>query len=239
MNEEIIIDKIKAILTDRNVLILAFYTIVVAYVIYRALNSLKNESTIQINQESLDAQLREQNLQERIGLKFGVPRECLIDQVREIGIDIENKSQRDTLYVYWDQSSMTDLYGRSRRIIRIIPGMTLDLFQSQVDSVIAAGKTLRERITAEDVLKRQGEDGALKIDAPLFDLSRLKKGSSTDKKRYAEFLNQSLTFQFSIRLVLRVFDPATQMGSAVPYSVSCDFTIKKQPWTEAVRWKAK
>src|SRR6476469_1561490 len=230
MNEEIIIAKIKSILTDRNVLILSFYIIVVSYVIYRALNSLKNESTIQINQQSLEAQLRELNLQDRLALKFGVPGECLIDQVREIEINIENKSERDTLYVYWDQSSITDLYGRSRRIIRVIPGMTLDLFQSQVDSVIAGGKTLKERITAEDVLRRQGEDGALKIQAPLFDLSKLKKGSAADKKQYAEFLNQSITLQFSIRLVLRVFDPATQMGSAVPYSVSCDFIIKKQPW---------
>nr|WP_290227200.1 hypothetical protein [Trichocoleus desertorum] len=205
-----------------DLLILAIYIICVTYVINEAIKSLDARFTVRFESDDLKQQLQDQNLQDTIGVGFGLAsRYTKPDELQKLPIIISNRSSRYSIYVDWDHSSFTDFGGRSRRVIRLMPGLTTDLFQPQVFSVIAPGKTLQEAVTAEDVLKREAD--AVKVGGPLVNLGSLK--TAADKK------------EFSLRLVLRVFDPVGGGGGDRFHSLSCKFAARRLPWTDALPWK--
>ncbi|MBD1860454.1 MULTISPECIES: hypothetical protein [Trichocoleus] len=207
-----------------DLLILAIYIICVTYVINEAIKSLDARFTVRFEPDDLKQQLQEQNLQDTLGVGFGLAaRYTKPDELQKLPIIISNRSSRYSIYVDWDHSSFADFDGRSRRVIRLMPGLTTDLFQPQVFSVIAPGKTLKEAVTAEDTLKRESDAGAVKVGAPLVNLASLK--TAMDKK------------EFSLRLVLRVFDPVGGGGGDRFHVLSCKFTARRLPWTDALPWK--
>lgn len=212
-------------MNDRNLLILTVYIICVVYVFYRIIKSIDNQLEIGLDRESLNIQLDAQGLKDLMTIEFKLQEQYQPEQLRELPIAIENKSPASSISVDWDQSSLTDFDGRSRRVIRLIPAMRLDLFQSQVLSVIPPTQTLQERLTAEDVLK-PNSDGALEITSPLFNLDQLKKASERRDR-------------FSLRLILQVYNPGAAAVSRRPYALSCEFTVNKLPWTDALDWKPK
>jgi hypothetical protein len=205
---------------DWNLLILTVYIISVIYVFYRAIKSVDNQLRIELDKDSLAQQIDAQGLKDLIEIKFKPKKRYQADQVRDLSIDIENKSQTYSISVDWDQSSLTNFDGRSRRVIRLMPGMTLDLFQPQALSVIAPSKTLKEYFTAEDALKRNSE-GVLEIASPLFSPDKLRKASERGD-------------QFLLRLILQVSDPASGTGGGRLYALLCEFKVIKLPWTDAL-----
>ncbi len=224
-------------MNQRDLLILFIYSIVVIFVFFRMIESLEKEVGIQLNQESLNKQIAKQNLQDVINITFRLLKTYQLEKLYELPIAIENKSKTYSVYVDWDASSITDFIGRSRRVVRLPPGTTLDLLQPQVFSFIAPNKILRETITAEDILKRTSDTGTLKTAAPLFDMSRLAKGPLVEKKRYREFVAQAITLPFSLQLLLRLFEYGG--GASSTHILYCEFQIRRLTWIETLRWKPK
>lgn len=214
---------------DRNLFILTVYIICVTYVLYRVFKSVdRNQVIVHLDRESLNGQLEAQNLKERVDIQFKLEKRYQLDRLRELSIQIDNKSPDHPIDVDWDRSSLTDFDGRSRRVIRLTPSMILDLSQRQVFSFIGAGKTLKEKLTVEDVLQRDSQTDVLKISAPIFDPSKLKKLSGTEN-----------TLQFSLMLVLHLLRSTGETGNSVIHILSCDFTVKKAPWTDVMSWKSR
>lgn len=237
-------------MNNLNLLLLAIYFICVIYVLYQAIESLDDKFTVQLNFNALKEEIQSNNLQDFIGIRFNFERRYKLDELKRLAISIENKSDQYSVYVDWDNSSITDLSGRSRRMVRLTPGMMIDLSQPQIFSLIAPQQTLKELLTAEDVLKRKSEAGALDIAGLLIDIPRLERGAPLDRKRYAEFIDLKTALFFSLRLALRwselgpfdrPFDRAAPRDAvALPPDyrvyVNCQFEIKKLPWTDALPW---
>ena len=206
-----------------NLLIFTSYCISVSYVFYRAIKSIDNQLRIKFNQEFIDSQLEAQQIKSLISIQFKLKERYQTDHLRDLQIAIKNQSETASITVDWDQSSLTDFDGRSRRVIRLIPGMTLDLFQPQASSIIAATQTLKERLTAEDILKRNSS-GVLEIASSLFKPKRFEKASEKGE-------------QFYLRLFIKIFDPALINPAIRSYTLSCQFTVEKLPWTDALQPK--
>lgn len=238
-------------LTDRNLLILTLYFIGVAYILYRATNSVQDRVRIKLVQDDLNRQLEAEKLKDNLGIGFKLLPEYRLDNLESLSVEIQNKSSMmDIIYIDWDRSSLTDLDGKSRRIIRIIPGMTFDLFQPQAKTFIGGGQSLKVDITTEDVLKR-GSDNILKISSPLFALTSLKNGRPEQKKKYSNFMSRSKPLEFALTLVLEVNRIEGAPKDAVPkeqassstktatkmHIVNCNFVVDKEPWLDAVSWK--
>ncbi|OLP17226.1 hypothetical protein BST81_17955 [Leptolyngbya sp. 'hensonii'] len=232
-------------MTNLDLLLLAVYFIVVFRVLYEAFKSLDDKFSVSVDQGLLDQELQDKHfgdisLKTSVNLKFNFDPRYKLGDLKKFSINIENKTQDRSLYVDWDSSSLTDLGGRSRRVIRIPPNMTIDLFQAQASSVIAPGQTLRESITAEDLLKPKSDDaGVLEISAsdPLVNIKKLddKKSPEKDKARYAKFMSEEDTLDFSLRLALCSAAPHSGMVGQTVY-ILCKFVLKKLPWTDAFPW---
>jgi len=224
---------------NRNLLILTVYLIVVVYTLFQMILSLAEEVSIKLDKESLNSQLVVQNLQDIIAIQFRFERSFPLVQLRELAINIENKSPNRLIAVEWDACSLTDFSGRSRRVVRLPPGMMLDLSQKQVPSPINPNQTLKERITAEDILQRDADSGALKIAGVLLDIPKLKQGIPTERKRYNEFATGKADFDFTLQLRLRLLETNHSTHEPVFCTLACHFTIKKLTWIEALRAKPK
>ena len=65
------------------------------------------------------------------------------DDLKELSMSIENKSDSIAIYVDWDNSSFVVEHSKqSRRVIRKSPDLTRDLAIPQVPTIIAPKKTL-------------------------------------------------------------------------------------------------
>lgn len=206
-----------------DLLILVSYFISVTYIFYRAIKSIDKQLNIKLNKDFLRTQLETQDLADLITIKFKLKDQYQTDKVQDLLINIENQSATASIAVDWDQSCLTDFEGRSRRVIRMMPGMTLDLFQPQVLSVIAPQQTLKERLTAEDILKRN-DSGVLEMASPLFAPIKLQKASEKND-------------HFYLKLILKVSAPPDSTYHGRTYAISCQFTVIKLPWTDALDWK--
>ncbi len=221
----------------QNLLIIAIYIIVVIYVFYRGIKSLDDKVTIKLNEKSLKDQLEAQNIQDLVEIKINLDKQYKLDKLKELSISLKNKRKNTIIYIDWDRSGLSDFYGNMRRLIRVIPGMMFDVFYPQVNTAIIGGRSMKQMFTAEDVFKRDSDTSPLKIVAPLFDLNRLKKGSKDDKKTYNDFMNQTINLNFSLGLVVRIFDLTDKTEGS--YILIFDFTVKRMFWKEAITWKKK
>jgi hypothetical protein len=212
---------------SRNLFILVVYCISVAYVIYRMIKEIDKLVVIELNRDLLAQQLEAQELQGLVDIKFKFEEQYQLEDLQKLQLSIDNKSPDYSLYVNWDQSALIDFEGRSRRVIRLPPGMTLDLLQPQVFSVIAPSQSLRETLTAEDVLKRDAS-GTLAITSPLFKPRKLKRAA--DKTDY-----------ISLRLSLQFPDPTAPTVGRRFYDLSCQLILTKPTWQSAIveAWKPK
>lgn len=223
-------------LTDRNLLIVTLYVITVAYILYRATNSVQDKVRIKLDAASLNKALEENNLKDTIGVNFRIPPELKLDELKALNIEIQNKSpSMDIIKILWDGSAITDLEGRSSRVIWVIPGIA-NLFQPQAPSVIFSGQTLKETITTQDALK-PGSDGVLKPSSAMFDITKLKNSRILDlKKKYAYFMNRQENLEFSLRLALQVAS-TIDLSANKSASLPCNFSVEKVSWLEAVSWR--
>ena len=229
---------------DQNLVVLTLYIIGISYTFNRMIESIDDKIKYEFNKGVVDDQLKEQNLQDQVGIavKFGISN--AIDDLKELSISIENKSENLAIYVDWDNSSIVgDLSKQSRRVIRKSPDLTRDLAVPQSPSLIAPKNTLSETITAEDVFQLDKESGTYKANNPLLSITKLKSGGPPQKKMYNDFMAEKRTFDFSLQLVLRVSEVRVGLAPGVNIPpmciINCPFSVRKLPWTYALPWNKK
>ncbi len=205
---------------ESDILILIIYLLCITGVYYEALNSLENFIAISLDKAFLEQQLIGQELKDIIKIEFDI-KVKLIEELKEISLSIANASSNQAFYVDWDQCVINDFGRRSRRVIRLVPGMTLDLLQPQAFSTIAPGQTLKEKVIAEDCLARGSTN--IEITKSLLDAKGLGDAFKKGEPRFS--------------LVLVLYRASRQ--ATVPCVLACQFTIRKKTWQEAVTWKPK
>jgi hypothetical protein len=227
----------------RDVLILVLYILGVISVFVRMFAAFNDEVTVKLDEDALKQALEAQNLQDILGISVKFDKQYEFDKLKQLAISISNKSKTDSIAVDWDYCVLTDLDGRSRRVTRLMPGTTLDLFQEQVISTIAPSTTLKENITAEDTLNRKapedkGQSVALEMEIakPLVNLAAPDdKAPDAAKRRYARFMDEQIPLEFFLSLAFRIFGPGrSREGDRV--RILCRFVIKKLPWKAGLPW---
>ncbi|MBD1939804.1 hypothetical protein [Microcoleus sp. FACHB-68] len=216
-------------MTEYDLLILTIYVIVVTSVLYQSINSIGEQITIKFERASFRQQLADKDIADLVEVKFDFKERYQFEELRELVINIKNNSPEYDIDVDWESCCLIGPDGQTQRIVRLTQGLTYDLFQPQVDSVIAPGKNLKEKLTSETVLKRESEIGPFKPAAPLIKRSQLKpKSGSTNPWT-----------SFSLRLVLRLSDPTSPEEVKPSYALYCLLSVKKLEWTYALPWYSK
>ena len=229
-------------MNEINYVLLAVYFLCVTYVLLQIANSFNDEFTIRLDQAELDGQLEEFKLKDRIEVKFKFDNRYEFHKLNKLAITVSNKSKEFPVYVDWDYSSLTDLDGRSRRVTRLVPGSTLDLFQNQVFSVIAPTRSLQEDIVAEDMLARKGDNDVVAVGdgKTIIDMSKPdeKKAPEAKKKRYREFMARQVNYEFYLDLVMRLVTSSDEPGG-FRTRLRCKFIIYKLDWQAGLPWNPK
>jgi hypothetical protein len=228
-------------MNELNYLLLTIYFLCVSLVLLRIANSFNDEFTIRLDQKDLDQQLEDYKLKDAVEVKFKFDNRYEFHKLEKLAITVSNKSAKLPIYVDWDYSSLTDLDGRSRRVTRLVPGNTLDLFQTQVFSVIAPTRSLQEAIVAEDMLARKGDDGEVAIGdkKTLIDMKEPdKKAPDAKKKRYRDFMDGKINYEFYLDLVMRIVHSEEDLGGSRT-RLHCKFIIQKLDWTAGLPWNPK
>jgi hypothetical protein len=226
---------------DQNLVILTLYIIGVSYVFNRMVESIDEQIKFEFNKAVVDEQLKAQNLLEKVGISFKFKSSYPIDDLKDLSLSIENKSDNIAIYVDWDNTSLVVEHTKqSRRVIRKSPDLTRDLAVPQSPSLIAPEKNLSETVTAEDVFERDVTTGTYSAKKPLINITGLSK---SQKKLYKDFMSEKATLNFSLQLVLRISEVRVGLAPGVNVPpmciINCPFTIKKLPWTYALPWKKK
>ena len=228
---------------DQNLIILMIYILTVYWTFNRMIESIDDIVKVDFQKGAIDDQLKEQNLQETVGISFKTGTyglDKVQDDLKELSMSIENKSDSIAIYVDWDNSSFVVEHSKqSRRVIRKSPDLTRDLAIPQVPTIIAPKKTISENVTAEDVFQRDKESGVYKPASPLINVA----GVKGNKKLYKDFLDGKKNLEFSLQLVLRISEMRVGIAPGInvpPVSiVNCPFIIKKLHWTYALPWNKK
>ncbi|MBC5796062.1 MAG: hypothetical protein ACKO9I_23665 [Sphaerospermopsis kisseleviana] len=231
---------------DQNLLVLMVYILGVYYTFNRMIESVDDMVVLNFQKSAVEEQLKEQNLDEKIGISFKTDTyslEKLKDNLKELSISIDNKSEALAVYVDWDNSSWVIEHSKkSRRVIRKSPDLSRDLAIPQVPTIIAPKKTISESVTAEDILKRDKETGTYQPGEPLIDIVAM-KDQKPFKGLYKDFMDGKKKVEFSFQLVLRISELRVGLAPGVnvpPISIiNCPFTIEKLPWTYALPWNKK
>ncbi|MFM5891791.1 MAG: hypothetical protein ACKPFD_20490 [Dolichospermum sp.] len=228
---------------DQNLIILMIYILTVYWTFNRMIESIDDLVKVDFQKGAVDDQLKEQNLQDTVGISFKTGTyglDKVQDDLKELSMSIENKSDSIAIYVDWDNSSFVVEHSKqSRRVIRKSPDLTRDLAIPQVPTIIAPKKTISENVTAEDVFQRDKESGVYKPASPLINVA----GVKGNKKLYKDFIDGRKNLEFSLQLVLRISEMRVGIAPGInvpPVSIiNCPFTIKKLPWTYALPWNKK
>jgi hypothetical protein len=231
---------------DQNLIILMIYILTVYWTFNRMIESIDDIVKVDFQKDAVDNQLKEQNLQETVGISFKTGTyglDKVQDDLKELSMSIENKSDSIAVYIDWDNSSFVVEHSKqSRRVIRKSPDLTRDLAIPQVPTIIAPKKTISENVTAEDVFQRDKESGVYKPASPLINIAAIKKDDKK-KKLYKDFIDGKKDLEFSLQLVLRISEIRAGIAPGInvpPVSIiNCPFTIKKIPWTYALPWNKK
>jgi len=210
-------------MSNLDVLILTAYLICVAYVFFQAIDSLKGKIVVELDDESVGEQLANQDLADKIEIGFKFDDNYPIEELQTLVIAVKNKSSQEVLYVDWDRSSLTDIDQRSRRVVRLLSNMKMGLQPSQVPSVITPKKSLKEKLTAEDILKPT-DSNVVKPDAPLLNAGEFKK-------------NPNKKYRFTLTLSFWLANPGTKMDNRLPYVLACEFIVRKLSWQDVLPWQ--
>lgn len=229
--------------SDQNLVILTMYIIGVSYVFNRMVDSIDDKVKFEYKKGDVEEQLKKIELDEKIGISFKLDAANEFDDVKDLSISIENKSEDLAVYVDWDNSSLViDHTKQSCRVIRKSPDLIRDLGVPQVLSLIAPKKTLSEKVSAENVYERDKDTGTYSAKKPVIDINGLAKNKN-QKKLYGDFINERQPLKFSLQLVLRLSEVRAGLapGLNVPpvCIIDCPFTVRKLPWTYALPWNKK
>ncbi|AFY41610.1 hypothetical protein [Nostoc sp. PCC 7107] len=229
---------------DQNLVVLTLYIIGVSYTFNRMVESIDDKIKYAYKSDAVNEQLTAQELKDQIGISFKLNSSYSLEDLKELQITIENKSDNLAVYVDWENSTLVVEHTKqSRRVIRVSPYLTRDLAIPQTPSLITPKKTLTEKVTAEDVLELDSTAGTYSAKKPLVSITGLKNAGPPQKKLYNDFMNRGKELEFSLQLVLRISDVRVGIapGINIPpmYLINCPFTIKKLPWTYALPWNKK
>jgi hypothetical protein len=100
-------------------------------------------------------------------------RQPLRPPVQNIAITAINGLSQRQVFLDWDSSSISVHGGLAYRVIRDVPGMPLDLIQSQVYTVVNPKQGTSARVTSEALFRRGGNGTALESAPVLIDLERI------------------------------------------------------------------
>jgi len=224
-------------MNNTDLLLLTIYILCITYVLYQIINSFNDELTIVLEKKDLDKQLEDLKLNDRVEVSFKFDKRYEFDKLKEFGVNVKNKSKEHPVFVDWNMSSVTDLDGKARRVTRLIAGNSLDLFQEQALSPVPPGTTMKEKVVAEDMLARKGDDGPMEVSKTLVDLSKPKKPGDP-LKRYLDFVAMQRTLEISLSLMVRfVGDGSPATGYPIP--INCKFTLRKLDWKAGLPWNPK
>jgi hypothetical protein len=223
-------------MSQLDFLILFIYLITVIYVFLQMYKSLNDMYSVKAEPaDPLDQQLRSQNFQDDlVEIKFPFDNRYEYGKLIRIPIEIKNNSPQP-IYAKWDNSSITDFLGKSRRVLRVPASLTLDLLQDQAPSVIAPEKTLKEKLSAEDVFVREEENVKI-TEKPFIDFSALKKGSKPEKKKYVDFHEFNIVLPIDLKLTLSLFDPVFRGGDYRLCYLRYTLNFRKLPWYSGLPW---
>lgn len=205
------------------------------------LNPSTTKLSLSLKKESLTSNSKNKISTIKLEFPFKLKSSYPIDDLKDLGISIENKSDNVAVYVDWDNSSLVVEHSKqSRRVIRKSPDLTRDLAVPQSPSLIAPKTTLLETVTAEDVFERDQVTGTYLAKKPLIDINGLQKGQ---KKLYNDFINRRKELDFSLQLVLRISEVRLGLSPGRDFPaisiINCPFTVRKLPWTYALPWNKK
>ncbi|MEB3230359.1 MAG: hypothetical protein VKJ64_05065 [Leptolyngbyaceae bacterium] len=206
-----------------DLFLLVAYALIVYWVLLNAIANLAKLATISLNQARLKEELDKRGLAKMVEFGFGFANPySLSSTLKVLAISVVNTSEY-TMYVDWDRSALTDLKGRSRRVIRLTPDKAPDLIQAQVWSVIPAGQVLQEVITAEDVLTRPTTADPFEPNGVIVPIA----GAKEDKP---------LVFYLCIWLIVQRQVPNGDSQPDIQTLIPCEFVIYKSPWTNVLPW---
>jgi hypothetical protein len=209
-----------------DVFILAIYLLTLLIVFTQMIEEINQSLIIVVDRSTLDQQIHQQNLGEILELKFNWAESYRNQALTVIPLEVKNKSLTHVIYVNWQYSTFTDERGRSQRLIYQVPGLTVDLFQPQVFTVVATEQILEAKLFTETCLKRDPENQALVVKHPIFNWQKMK-----------EILKKNQSF--SLQLVIQVTEPIYQSPQINLNTLKCQFTLKKIPWQQVLYWKSK
>jgi hypothetical protein len=220
-------------------IILIIYITIVAYVINRMILNFNDEYKVKLDEDLFKEEVAKLNLQDTIGVGFNFDKQYEFDKLKQLKIKITNKSSTHALHVDWDESTITDFRGRSRRVTRVVPGNTIDLFQEQVSSAIAPGTSLSEIITAEDALNRKDPKDtkvALEMDvAKALVNPKDLEPRKIEPVKYGKFMRRVLELDVYLDLAIRVVGPTSILNNDRAL-VRCKLVFTKLHWTAALPW---
>jgi hypothetical protein len=228
---------------SNNLLILTFYIIGISYTINRMIESIDEKINFALNKSIVDEQLKEQNIFDDVGISFKVSPTYGLSDLKEVLMFVENKSKNLAVYVDWDNSSIVIEHSKqSMRVIRKSPDITRDLAVPQSPSLVAPQKTLTTTITSENTFERDKESGIYNTKKPIVDIvgGLQKSPVKANRIKFKKFMNEEITLEFSLQLVLRLSEVRVGLSPGVNKPpmciVNCPFTVKKLPWTYALPW---
>lgn len=211
-------------MSDRDFIILMVYLTCIALVFYRAIDSLKDQVTIRLDQKALAAELERNELTDLVAIDFKFRPFYGFEPLNVLSIAMRNLSDVLPLYVDWDYCAVTDPKRQTKRVVRLPAGMPIDLSQPQVPSIVHPKQTLQEMITAENTFQRdpQASSNALINKAPVVNLAIAKNLSRYDQ------------LTFSLQLLLHQPQSVRYPEPSYRYLVNCVFVIERVHWTQRV-----
>lgn len=234
-------------------IILITYILCLILFLAQIVNSFNDEFTIKIDDTMLKSQFEQHGLTESIAIAFKFDKQYEYNKIKQFGIEITNRLSNASIYVDWDRCIVTDWREagtdaglKARRMTRLNPSTTIDLAQEQVFSTIAPNTTLKETITAEDLLQRKGDrkddklpeasplNLEIEVVKPLLDF-KPEKPSDDVKRQLAEFKGCEIELEFFVEIALRFV--GSDWGAQGNYTnVLCRLIIIHLPWQAGLPW---
>lgn len=231
--------------TSPNLVVLTLYIIGVSYILNLMVESIQDQIKFIFDKATVDKQLKEQELDDKVSIAFKLKPSYDIDGVTELTLILTNQSENLAVYVDWDNCSFVVKHkNNTRRVIRKSPDVSRDLGVPQSPSLVAPSQKLIENMTTEDAFAKDTEKGVFVAKKPLVNISGLKSSPvRAQRKLYKKFISRREQLECSLQVVLRFSELRVGLvpGQNIPPMsiITCPFIIKKLPWTYALPWNKK
>jgi hypothetical protein len=240
-------------MNQTDLIIVTIYLICVAFVIYRAWDSLEDQTMIKNVENRFDCEPLKDLIKAEFKFKDDV-RYGFSKQPNQLEVTISCQLKTAMVIIDWDRGSLTNFDGGGRRLIRITDGLQkADLIKQTPDTVLPTGK--RDfKLTAEGLLEEDPETKVMKPGKPIIDVQKLaedrtKKPKPGDKKEaekiqklkdtYANFYYKREPLKFSLLIPLQITNFVDCNKKDMWGFLECDFTVTRTPRIEYIPWNPK